>query len=196
MLASKTLTLAEIGSDITSMPTVIKSEDRQIISSYESYIFNKTLEADSIIEDAHKTAETIATQAREEAEQKFWKTATAFYNDLEALKAEIIDSVEQQCRNVVVACLKEVVHTIPPEEKLKPMIESLLNQNINDDAAKILVNPEQMEFVESIMANIAVPFEADPRVELDTVVLKSEKSDYKASFQGKLDTLIRSLETK
>lgn len=196
MLAKKSLSMGELGKSLDAMPTVIKGEDRGIIATYEDYIFNKTLEADAIIEEAQRTAEHIATEAREQAELQFWQQAQAFYNDLEALKAEIIESVEQQCRDVVVACMQELVTVVPSDEKIKPIIDALLAENINEAPAKLHLHPAQVELMEPYLAQLPVPFVADASIGEDAVLLKSEKSEYKASFQGRLQLLIRALESK
>ncbi|VUD40259.1 V-type proton ATPase subunit E [Thalassocella blandensis] len=195
MLASKRISLGSISENLAVDPIIIKSEDRDIVSSYEGYILKKTIEADAIIDQAHETAKVIARQTREEAEAEFWKYAQAFYNELQAMKASIIEEVEDQCREVVLACLSNVLDEVPDEDKVRPMIKSLLANKMDDDVATVYVHPDQLAAAEPVAAALCVPIQADDRLEPDAVMLKTDKNKYQSSFKGKLNLILRAIES-
>ena len=195
MLATKNITLGSFSENLEIDQSIIKKEDRDIVSSYEDHILKKTIEADTIINEAHEAAKAIAKQTREEAEKEFWKYTQTFLTELDAIKVSIIEGVERQCHEVVLACLSNLLESAPEEEKIRPMIKSLLSNRVNDEVATIYVHPDQLILAEPITAAFSVPIKEDERLELDSVVLKTEKNEYKSSFKGKFKLLTRAIES-
>ena len=195
MLATKKITLGSFSENLEIDQSIIKNEDRDIVSSYEDHILKKTIEADKIINEAHEAAKSIAKDTREEAEKEFWKYTQRFFEDLHAIRASIIEGVERQCHEVVLASLSNLLDSVPSEDKIRPMIKSLLSNKINDEAATVYVHPEQLALAEPITAALSVAVKEDDKLEVDSVVLKTEKNEYKSSFKGKLKLLIRAVES-
>ncbi|TQV84067.1 hypothetical protein FKG94_05215 [Exilibacterium tricleocarpae] len=194
MLSDKKISLGEFVESVSVLPSILKNEDREIVSSYEDYILRKTIEADVIIEEAHKMSKTIARETREEAEKEFWKQVQAFYSELEAIKAAIIDDVEQQCCDVVEACLKKLLDTVPSKEVVGKMVNELLAGNFSEELATIYVHPDQLESAASISDVMSVPVKSDECLEIDSALLKIGKNQYRSSFKGKLSLLLRAMQ--
>lgn len=195
MLASKKISLGSYSENLAIEPSIIKNKDRDILTSCEDYMLKKTIEADSIISDAHETAKNIAKQTQQEAEIEFWKYAQQYFTELEAVKASIIEEVEGQCCEVVLACMSNLLDAVPSEDKIRPMIKSLLVNKMDDEVATIYVRPDQLNQVQSITAALSVPVKEDDGLEPDVVVLKTDKNEYKSSFKGKLSLLIQALDS-
>ena len=195
MLARKKVTLGSLSKNLDVSQSIIKSEDREILNSYEDFILKKTIEADDIIDNAHETAKSIAKHTREEAEKEFWKYTQDFFRELQTIRISIIEGVQNQCNEVVLACLSSLLDSTPDENKIRPMIKSLLSQKIDDEVATIYVHPDQLTLVEPIIAALSVPVREDERLELDSVVLKTKRNEYKSSLKGKIKLLIRAMES-
>ncbi len=195
MLVTKKISLGIIGETIDLVPSVIKSEERNIATSIEKYVLKKKVEADTIISNANESAKAIARETREQAELEFWRQAQTFCDELQSMRTIIVEEVEQKCGEVVIACLTSVLGEVENEDKIRSLISELLADNFNEDVATVFVHPEQLEYVSTLIRTMSIPVKADDRLETDSVVLKTEKSQFKSSFRGKLSLLIRALES-
>jgi flagellar biosynthesis/type III secretory pathway protein FliH len=193
MLAKRTLSVGSLGEVLESMPTLIKSEDLGLINSYETFLLKKMSDADTIIDQAHENARHIARNAREQAEVEFWKQTQHIYCDMQQIKKALMVEIEEQCSNLVMECLKKLVDDIPPLEKIRPLIRAVLEQHNPEEPATLLVNPEQLTMINTMTPAPTIPLVADAGIDKDSVVLKTEKSQYESSFNGKLSALVKSL---
>lgn len=184
MLANKSVSIGSLGGALDSMPSIIKSEDLGLINSYETFLLKKMTEADAIIERAHENAKIIARQTKEEAEVEFWRQAQTTHQGFVDLKNAVMAEIEQQCSEVVIACLQQLVEEIPDRDRVRPLVASLLEKYVADEPAKFLVNPEQCELIAELNYEKSIPIVADESVDKDCVILKTEKSQFQSSFKG------------
>lgn len=192
MLAKKSISVGSLGSALDSMPGILKSEDIGLINSYETFLLKKMNDADSIIEKAHEDARHIAKTAKEQAEVEFWKQTNNSYMEIHRIRQALLTEIENQCSQLMIECLQKLADEIPPIERIKPLIRSVMEKHNNGEPAKILVNTEQFDLLAELIPSIPVPVVADTGIDKDAIILKTEKSQYEASFKGKLSLLIKS----
>lgn len=193
MLAKKSISIGSLGSALDSMPGILKSEDIGLINSYETFLLKKMNDADSIIEKAHEDAKSIAKTAKEQAEVEFWKQTNNSYMEIHHIRQALLTEIENQCSQLMIECLQKLTDEIPSIDRIKPLIRSVLEKHNSDEPAKILVNAEQIHLLTDAIRLMPVQVIPDASLDKDTVILKTEKSQYEASFKGKLSLLIKSL---
>ena len=193
MIARKSLSVGSLRESMANIPTVIKSEDLEIVNSYDGYILQKTIEADAIIDGANETAKRVVNEAKEEAEVEFWQQAQSIFEEMATMQQAILENIEEHCNTVVTSALQKLLEDVPSEEKIRPIIKTLLAENVHDEPAVVLCHPEQEALVTELLEGKSIPVKVDETLELDSITLKTDKNRFKSSFNGKLKALTRAL---